>query len=132
MTRKKSPLETRGLTQKGEVIMERRRMMTEGKKFVIEYNLDSSETVNYIRLNGEGEKLCGSGKTEVRKGDFLLIYAYTDAFSEGGAYIERGGDIAAFGGISATYEFYPESDAKIYNLAKIQTGVVGTRIVIRE
>lgn len=105
--------------------MDRRRMMS-GKKFRVKYSLNMSSAYSYIQLNGEGEKLTGSGEIEVRSGDYVLCYAYSNS----GSYIEKDGTVVAENTShgSAEYMFYPKSDAKI----EIRSGsdIVGTHVVI--
>lgn len=99
----------------------------ERKRFIIEYSLSDSAAYSYIQTNGEGEKLFGTGKAEIIKGDFLLVYAS----SGGEVCIEKNGAIVAQktnGEI--TFEYYPESDAVIE--AKTAGALVGTRIAITE
>lgn len=87
-----------------------RRMMMEQREFRIEYDISSSAGYSYIRLGGEGEEIRGSGEIRVRKGEFLLIYAY----SRLGSSVSVDGVTVAKADIGAvTYEFYPDSDALI-------------------
>lgn len=105
--------------------MDRRRMMG-GKKMLVLYELGTSPAYSYIQLNGEGEKLFGSGEIEVKSGEFLLCYLYAayPKIKLDGAVVAESEEIRD----SITYEFYPKSDAKI----EVRTGSddAGMHVVI--
>ena len=95
--------------------MNRRRMMTGGKrKFTVTYSgLENviANSYSYIELSS-GEKITGSGALFLTEGEYVMCRITRPDYS---SYIKKDGETvaSAVSGNTATYRFYPTSNAII-------------------
>ena len=98
----------------------RRLMLTSRKKrFFISYSLSPSAAYTYLKINGVGNLITGSGTLEIEEGDGIFIYAYSNK----GSFVSLNGSVVAENNAGEAllphteYYFVPTSNAQIRYLS---------------